>query len=100
MTKKNKLTLLFGLLFSTVFSQTLNKVKLDSLFQILETNDKFMGSIAVSENGKLLYTKSIGKDDLETNKHSTISSKYRIGSISKMFTSCLIFKAIEEKNLI
>ena len=99
MTKKIKLTLLFGLLFSTSFSQTFNTVKLDSLFQILETKDKFMGSIAVSVNGKLLYTKSIGKDDLETNKLSTISTKYRIGSISKMFTSCLIFKAVEDKKL-
>lgn len=96
MTKKIKLTLLFGLLFSTSFAQTLNTVKLDSLFQILETKDKFMGSIAISENGKLLYTKSIGKDDIETNKHSTILTKYRIGSISKMFTSCMVFKAVEE----
>lgn len=99
MIKKIKLTLLFGLLFSTSFAQTLNTVKLDSLFQILETKDKFMGSIAISENGKLLYTKSIGKDDIETNKHSSILSKYRIGSISKMFTSCMIFKAVEEGKL-
>lgn len=96
MTKKIKLTLLFGLLFSTSFAQTLNTVKLDSLFQILETKDKFMGSIAISENGKLLYTKSIGKDDIETDRHSSILTKYRIGSISKMFTSCLIFKAVED----
>lgn len=99
MTKKIKFTLLFGLLFSTSFAQTLDTVKLDSLFQILETKDKFMGSIAISENGKLLYTKSIGKDDIETNKHSTILTKYRIGSISKMFTSCLVFKAVEEGQL-
>jgi D-alanyl-D-alanine carboxypeptidase len=99
MIKKNTITLLFGLFFGTTFGQSLNTAKLDSLFQILETKDKFMGSIAISENGKLLFSKSIGKDDLETNKHSTISTKYRIGSISKMFTSCLIFKAIEENKL-
>lgn len=99
MTKKIKLTLLIGLVFSTSFAQTLNTVKLDSLFQILETKDKFMGSIAISENGKLLYTKSIGKDDIATNKQSTILTKYRIGSISKMFTSCMIFKAVEEGKL-
>ena len=75
MTKKIKLTLLIGLVFSTSFAQTLNTVKLDSLFQILETKDKFMGSIAISENGKLLYTKSIGKDDIATNKQSTILTK-------------------------
>jgi CubicO group peptidase (beta-lactamase class C family) len=96
MTHKIKLTLLFGLFFSTTFAQTLNTAKLDSLFQILEAKDKFMGSIAISENGKLLYTKSIGKDDIATNKHASILTKYRIGSISKMFTSCMVFKAVEE----
>src|SRR6476620_814263 len=99
MTKKITITLFLGLLFGTTFAQNLNTAKLDSLFQILEAKDKFMGSIAVSENGKVFYTKSIGKDDIETNKRSTIATKYRIGSISKMFTSCLIFKAVEEKKL-
>ncbi|SHG63746.1 CubicO group peptidase, beta-lactamase class C family [Flavobacterium fluvii] len=99
MTKKITITLFLGLVFGTTFAQNLNTAKLDSLFQILEAKDKFMGSIAVSENGKVFYTKSIGKDDIETNKRSTIATKYRIGSISKMFTSCLIFKAVEEKKL-
>lgn len=99
MTKKIAFTLVLGLLLSTSFAQNIDKVKLDSLFQILETKDKFMGSIAISENGKLLYTKSIGKDDLETNQHSSPLTKYRIGSISKMFTSCMIFKAVEERKI-
>nr|WP_315166579.1 serine hydrolase domain-containing protein [uncultured Flavobacterium sp.] len=77
----------------------MNVAKLDSLFQILEAKDKFMGSIAVSQNGTLIYSKSIGKVDIETNKKATNLSKYRIGSISKMFTSALIFKAIEEKKI-
>ena len=90
----------FLLLFVlTVQAQKINVAKLDSLFNILETKDKFMGSIAIAENGKIIYTKSIGKDDIETNKKSTGNSKYRIGSISKMFTSALIFKAIEENKL-
>jgi CubicO group peptidase (beta-lactamase class C family) len=80
-------------------AQKLNVAKLDSLFFILESKDKYMGSIAIAENGKIIYAKSIGKDDIETNKKSTENSKYRIGSISKMFTSTLIFKAIEEKKL-
>ena len=83
----------------TSHAQKLNVAKLDSLFFILESKDKYMGSIAIAENGKIIYAKSIGKDDIETNKKSTENSKYRIGSISKMFTSTLIFKAIEEKKL-
>jgi D-alanyl-D-alanine carboxypeptidase len=98
MIKRISVLLLF-IAFSSSFAQNFNKAKLDSLFQILETKDKFMGSIAMAENGKLIYTKSIGKDDIETNKHSTINTKYRIGSISKMFTACMVFQAIEENKL-
>ncbi|MEZ7505013.1 serine hydrolase domain-containing protein [Flavobacterium sp. Arc2] len=58
-----------------------------------------MGSVAVSENGKIIYSNAIGKEDIATNKIATVSTKYRIGSISKMFTSVLVFKAIEEKKL-
>ena len=99
MRKRISIALLFGLLFGTTFAQNLNTAKLDSLFQILEAKDKFMGSIAVAENGKLLYSKSIGKDDIDSDKQSTIATKYRIGSISKIFTSCLILKAVEENKL-
>lgn len=98
---KNKIaiTLFLGFLVGTSYAQKMNVAKLDSLFQILEAKDKFMGSIAVSQNGTLLYSKSIGMDDIESNKKSSALSKYRVGSISKMFTSALVFKAIEEKKL-
>lgn len=82
-----------------VKENTLNNSKLDSLFDVLEKNDKFMGSIALSHNGKIIYTNAIGFDNIETKKKSTIDTKYRIGSISKMFTASLIFKAIEEDKL-
>lgn len=97
---KKFFSLFFLISFSvTLQAQKLNVAKLDSLFFILESKDKYMGSIAIAENGKIIYAKSIGKDEITTNKKSTENSKYRIGSISKMFTSTLIFKAIEEKKL-
>ena len=99
MITKYNLSLLIIMMVCASFAQNINTIKLDSLFQILDVKDKYMGSIAISENGKLIYTKSIGKDDIENNKSSTISTKYRIGSISKMFTSCLIFKAVEENKI-
>lgn len=82
-----------------IFAQNLNVVKLDSLFQLLETKDKFMGSIAIQENGKILYTKAIGKADIASNTKVNTNTKYRIGSISKLFTSVLVFKAVEENKL-
>jgi D-alanyl-D-alanine carboxypeptidase len=99
MSKNSLYSFFFILCVSVSFAQKLNTVKLDSLFYVLQTNDKFMGSIAVSENGKLLYARAIGKDNIEFKKNSDTKTKYRIGSISKMFTASMVFKAIEEKKL-
>lgn len=99
MIKKIFTIIALGLFFGTAFSQSINSSKLDSLFQVLDVKNKFMGSIAISQNDKIIYSKTIGKADLETNKNSTNLTKYRIGSISKMFTTVLIFKAIEEKKI-
>ena len=47
------------------FSQNLDKTKLDNYFNALEQNNKFMGSVAVSKNGEIIYTKSVGFADVE-----------------------------------
>lgn len=97
--KKLLFPILFIFLYSSGFSQNLNTKRLDSLFQLLDKNNKYMGSIAISENGKLIYSNSIGYENVETLKKSDINTKYRIGSISKIFTASLIFKAVEEKRI-
>jgi CubicO group peptidase (beta-lactamase class C family) len=73
--------------------------KLDKYFDALEQNNKFMGSVAVSKNGEIIYSKSIGFENTENNVHASVHSKYRIGSISKSFTAVLILKAVEENKL-
>ena len=97
--KKNLIICLVTFIAATCFSQNFNKQRLDSLFQILEKKEKFMGSIAVCKNGTLLYTNAIGYADVETSKKAITKTKYRIGSISKMFTASLILKSIEENKL-
>ncbi len=99
MIRKLIITLTLAITISLGFAQNLNVAKLDSLFQVLESKDKFMGSIAISENGKLLYTKAIGKADIASNIKAGVNTKYRIGSISKLFTSVLVFKAVEVNKL-
>ena len=76
-------SLLFLLIITVGFSQNFDKVKLDNYFKALEKNNKFMGSVAVSKNGELIYTKSIGYADIENNLKASEKTKYRIGSISK-----------------
>lgn len=81
------------------FSQTFDKIKLDQYFQNLELNNKFLGSVALSENGKIIYTKQIGFSDIDDKIKPNVNTKYRIGSISKTFTTVLIFQAIEEDKI-
>ncbi|MBN1924446.1 MAG: beta-lactamase family protein [Prolixibacteraceae bacterium] len=80
-------------------AQGFDKAKLDRYFEILESNDKFMGSVAVSQNGEIIYLKSVGFADFENNIKANENTKYRIGSISKTFTSVLVLKGVEEKKI-
>ena len=80
-------------------SQDFDRTKLDNFFQALEANDKFMGSVAVSKNEELVYTKAIGYADIETKTKPNERTKYRIGSITKTFTAVLNLKAVEEEKL-
>jgi CubicO group peptidase (beta-lactamase class C family) len=87
----------FGL---TGFGQSnFDTTKLHNYFNTLEQNNKFMGSVAVSKNGEIIFSRSIGFADVENNIKATENSKYRIGSISKTFTTVLILKAVEQKKL-
>ncbi|RZL14626.1 MAG: class A beta-lactamase-related serine hydrolase, partial [Pedobacter sp.] len=97
--KKFTSLLLFTFLATATFAQNFNTAKLDSFFNSLAEHNKYMGSIAISQNGKTIYAKAIGKADVETNKDINTESKFRIGSISKTFTATLIFKAIDEKKI-
>lgn len=75
------------------------KTKLDSFFNVLDQNNKFMGSVAMSQDGKVIYEKSVGFADVARADKAHAYTKYRIGSISKTFTAVLVMKAVEEKKL-
>src|SRR5687767_1575888 len=95
-------TLTLLLLFSlTVTSQTFNKARMDSFFRVLSDNNRAMGSVAFAKNGKIVYTNAIGYASVDGNNKipATVNTKYRIGSITKMFTGVIIFQLIEEKKL-
>jgi CubicO group peptidase (beta-lactamase class C family) len=93
--------LLILALFSAAFSQALDKAKLDKFFDALAEKNKAMGSLTISKDGNVLYSRAIGFSRInETEKTpSTPVTKYRIGSISKMFTATMIFQLIEEGKL-
>ena len=84
---------------SVLLSQSFNKEKLDTYFSTLEKNNKFSGSVAITQDNKLIYTRSIGYSDIENKIQNSDKTKYRIGSISKTFTAVLILKSFEEGKL-
>ncbi len=94
-------TILIGILYQTGLAQAFDfdKARLDAYFNKLETSNKFMGSVAVAKDNKMIYQRAIGFSDVEHKVKADINSKYRIGSISKTFTTVLVLKAVEEKKI-
>ncbi|WP_422081888.1 serine hydrolase domain-containing protein [Ulvibacterium sp.] len=98
--QKNVFALLIaGLVTLCGVAQQIDSVKLDSLFNTLEANDRFMGSLALSHEGQTIYAKAIGYRDIKNTLRPTTDTKYRVGSITKMFTSVLVFKTVEAGKL-
>ena len=94
MIKKISLTIIIGITFLNSYSQKLNIIKLDGLLNALKEKNLFMGSIAVSKNGNIIFNKSIGKADIENNTDFSFKTKFRIASVTKIFTSVMMLKAI------
>ena len=72
--------------------------RIDSLLQYLESNNKFMGSLAIREGEKLVFSKAYGFRNVATKEKADSNTKYKIGSISKTFTAIIIMQLIEVKN--
>jgi len=73
--------------------------QLDSYLYSLESENKFMGSVTITENGNQVYNKTFGYIDVANKLPAEIDTKYRIGSITKMFTSVMVLQLIEEDRL-
>jgi CubicO group peptidase (beta-lactamase class C family) len=99
--KKKYLVLFLCFVSLQLMAQTVSSKKLDSLFTVYENNNKAMGSVAIRQNGKLVYSKAIGFTSQHNNKTSkaTPATVYRIGSISKMYTAALTFQLIQQQKL-
>src|ERR1051325_9887313 len=101
-----KLKILFAALltltlFTAAHGQTLDKAKLDQFFDRLAEKNKAMGSLTIAKDGEVLYTRAIGFSQInETEKKPlTTANRFRMGSITKMFTATMILQLVEEGKL-
>ena len=101
-----KVKTLFAILLTLAFAgggyaQTVDKAKLDQFFDRLAEKNKAMGSLVITKDGKVLYTRAIGYS--QTNgtekKPLTAANRFRIASITKMFTAAMILQLVEEGKL-
>ncbi|HBI88375.1 MULTISPECIES: serine hydrolase domain-containing protein [Sphingobacterium] len=96
MKRTTVLLFLLGTLSSPILkAQEFTPVRMDSLMSVMDKNNVWMGSIAISKGDQLLYQKTIGYADLAQKKKATIDTRYGIGSISKTFTATLVLKTAE-----
>ena len=93
--------LLTPALFIIGSAQSPDKAKLDQFFDRLAEKNKAMGSLTIAKDGKVLYTRAIGYSQISgTEKRPlTEANRFRIGSITKMFTAAMILQLVEEGKL-
>lgn len=95
--KKTLFVVLTLFLTLVMYAQDYNN--LDRYLDTLNNKNKFMGTVLLAQDGKIVYNKSVGYSDVNKKQLSEVNSQYKIGSISKTFTATLIMKAIEEGKL-
>lgn len=93
--------LLMVTLAVTSQAQTLDRAKLDRFLDLLDEKHKAMGSLAIVRDANVLYARAIGYAQVDTAERMPLdeNSRFRIGSITKMFTAALILQLVEEGKL-
>ncbi|WP_420148317.1 serine hydrolase [Spirosoma sp.] len=94
-------TLLIGFCWitnSVTFAQT-KAEKIDAFVRQYVANRQFNGAILVADKGKVILKKGYGMANMEWNIPNTASTKFRLGSITKQFTSMLIMQLVEQGKL-
>ncbi|HEY0054026.1 MAG TPA: serine hydrolase domain-containing protein [Pedobacter sp.] len=94
--------ILFSALWSPILkAQGFQYAKLGSFLSNLQGHNKAMGSLVISKGKDAVYQKSFGYGYISENDKVALDSKtkYRVGSITKVFTAVMIFQLIEKGQL-
>jgi len=82
-----------------VFAQADKAARIDEYLTRANQYKQFNGAALVAENGKVVYKKGLGLANMEWNIANEADTKFRIGSITKQFTSMLILQLVEAGKL-
>ncbi|HTG17363.1 MAG TPA: serine hydrolase [Blastocatellia bacterium] len=70
--------------------------KIDELMKVYNSYRQFNGTVLVAENGKVIFKKGYGLANMEWNIPVEPDTKFRLGSITKQFTSMLVLELVQE----
>ncbi|MGE5500266.1 MAG: serine hydrolase, partial [Syntrophothermus sp.] len=98
MRKLYSLLLAVFLFASAVMAQDAAKA-IDNLISKYNENGYFNGSILAADKGNVVIKKGYGKANFEWNIPNASDTKFRLGSITKQFTSMLIMQLVEKGKL-
>jgi CubicO group peptidase (beta-lactamase class C family) len=70
--------------------------KIDELMKTYNSYNQFNGAALVAENGKVIFKKGYGMANMEWNIPVETDTRFRLGSITKQFTSMLILQLVQE----
>jgi hypothetical protein len=68
----------------------------DALAEKLTAQDRFSGTILLAKDGKPFFQKAYGFADREKKIANNVDTKFRIGSMNKMFTSVAIAQLVQQ----
>jgi CubicO group peptidase (beta-lactamase class C family) len=71
------------------------RARLDALV----AQDKFSGAVLVARNGKVVFAQAYGMADRDKAIPNTLDTRFRIGSMNKMFTATAILQLVQAKKI-
>jgi CubicO group peptidase (beta-lactamase class C family) len=80
-------------------SQTPNTSRIDEIIQSYVSDKQFMGTVLVARDQTVILNKAYGFANLEWSVQNTPTTKFRLGSITKQFTSACVFLLQERGKL-
>lgn len=95
-----RIILLFILLSSSsLFAQQFHQQKIENYITNLERTNQGMGSLAISQNGRTVYTHSFGYSNVLLRDKGNKETLYRIGDLSMIFTRVILQDLIDSHHL-
>jgi CubicO group peptidase (beta-lactamase class C family) len=72
---------------------------LDAKLTRLAAADKFSGAVLIAKDGRAVFQKAYGYADRETKTPNNLETRFRLGSMNKMFTSVAVAQLVEAGKL-